>query len=116
MPCFFRLAEVFLGSHSNRNEVICTLYIYKLEEASPPDQKKMPRTKQGIICFLVARGGIEPGPRMPDSISRLLNEKLGITLGLIKRLLLQQPAQLAFYISKAMRLSQSLIQPSEYPQ
>ena len=27
-PCFLRLAEAFLGSHSNLNDVICTLYIH----------------------------------------------------------------------------------------
>jgi hypothetical protein len=33
-----------------------------------PDQKKMPRTKQGIICFLVARGGIDQGLRSSHPI------------------------------------------------
>ena len=36
-------------------------------------QKKMPRIKQGIFCFLVARGGIEPptqGFSIPYSTER----------------------------------------------
>jgi len=30
-------------------------------------EKKTPRMKQGIICILVAQGGIETEPRMSDS-------------------------------------------------
>jgi hypothetical protein len=35
----FRVAEAFLGSHSNRNKVICTLYVYLMRRANLPSTK-----------------------------------------------------------------------------
>jgi len=59
----------------------------------PSQARKENSPISGLLRFLVARGGIEPGPRMPDSVSKLLNETLGIKLSLIKRPQLPPPAQ-----------------------
>jgi hypothetical protein len=69
----------------------------------------------GLLKFLVARGGIEPGPRMADSISRLsLQSKKCMALKMIFSLYTLQYLPMLFFLNKVIYEKSLYIHPAKF--